>query len=1170
MTTRGESPPLPQREINKTIEFDRKRSKEAGRTGHSASRPDVVYVPGMPHFLWVYLTGPNHEGGKGPSSVSGVVARHGIGSGCGSFGQLVPVHVNTNMEETRNLWPKLEQQFRSIVDVARCRACFNLYRRPQKSLCGHIACAICWRRHDWRCGICDFECRGNLYPDEQSKRLTTAITNMAKSISKVMGVDVLTNEETEDSSNEEEVEDSRDELEDENSPNEEEEENSSNKVEFGNTPNEEVEDSSNAIEFGNSPNKINDSLSNLTNVNKEKSVESDAGKCGCKTNDSNVSRKSCTDKDISNEHKIEKENSWGQVRKVKKMLKKVGKKTTKKLNVSVEVNTKSSGSPNIDLNDSSDSHRVIENVNTPPISNLNYTTKSDDLQIVATTDSLADVICISEEPLVEEKVCEKTENIPPPASNSLPDVIFVSRDELSLEEKRDKCKGVPVTTSESLSDVIFVSKDTLALEEVRTKSRNTPFVRFVYFGALAKKHNVVENLCQKKKRVPFFYSAPCSTRSSCTKPEQDECVKSNKRPRKADKSPDDSFDVQVNNLAKRNKLEPIIHVNNDMVIHFESQSQAETQLSSNKESVGDKNECVSNGIIKKFNTVQDSTPIPMSEADEKFLALKKDVKFYMGDDLNSTKSSVFKDKIHSEDLIPSVEIFTPKDTEKPNDELLQQFDRIQSNTQLTPSLAKNLSEELEKIPNSQISNVSVVEDTPQKNNSLKIGKKSILKNSKKSTPRRLRNTSQCEDLEKIAPNKSISDSDMDLTSVCNLAVNNLNKNTNSISVDTLINNNMDTPSNISSFFKDITYQSTPLQPRAKRTLSYDKAEAYSKIVEQTETSIDAEQCVTVVANSSHSTHSKTLRENDFMQQAFDKSCEDGRQGPIVRNSKRLISNKSKSSKSVAPKLNHDSGIRKKMLGNVIRTKSSPISTANVNKSSDRIQAKNICIACSCLPLEQKNSIMNLATSMGWNFTETFSKDMTHLIVKVDQDNISSRSVKYMQAVASGCWIVSFKWAEQCINTKSHAEESEFEVLDSSGKRGPFASRTSKVKVFHNMTFYLLPPITIVPIEQAAEIIQLAGGSVVNSLTEVAIKDPKKISIVITDEANSQESRFLDLCVLHKVFPINIAWMLECIGRGDCVTLDNYILVNRSLYPVIDWPEKLLVEYEDSDSDSDSE
>lgn len=232
---------------------------------------------------------------------------------------------------------------------------------------------------------------------------------------------------------------------------------------------------------------------------------------------------------------------------------------------------------------------------------------------------------------------------------------------------------------------------------------------------------------------------------------------------------------------------------------------------------------------------------------------------------------------------------------------------------------------------------------------------------------------------------------MDLTSVCNPVIKSSNKDQKCKSLDKLKMKNMDTPTNISSFTKDITYQSTPLQPRAKRALSYDKVNAFSNTIEQTETSADEEQSATVVANSSHITHSKTLHENDFMQQAFDKSCEDGRKSTVLSHSKHLMSNKCNSSQSITPTLNHEK--HKKMLGNVIK-KLSPVSPGNINHSSDKIQAKKICLACSCLSMEQKNSIINLATSMGWNFTEKFSKDLSHLIVKVDQDNASSRFVVF--------------------------------------------------------------------------------------------------------------------------------------------------------------------------------
>jgi len=72
--------------------------------------------------------------------------------------------------------------------------------------------------------------------------------------------------------------------------------------------------------------------------------------------------------------------------------------------------------------------------------------------------------------------------------------------------------------------------------------------------------------------------------------------------------------------------------------------------------------------------------------------------------------------------------------------------------------------------------------------------------------------------------------------------------------------------------------------------------------------------------------------------------------------------------------------------------------------------------------------------------------VTHLIVSTGENLEAQRTLKFLQAVASGVMIVSFLWIEACMNDERNLGKAEnWEVLDEEleGANGPFRSRKSR-------------------------------------------------------------------------------------------------------------------------------
>ncbi|XP_063533078.1 uncharacterized protein LOC134743514 isoform X2 [Cydia strobilella] len=118
-----------------------------------------------------------------------------------------------------------------------------------------------------------------------------------------------------------------------------------------------------------------------------------------------------------------------------------------------------------------------------------------------------------------------------------------------------------------------------------------------------------------------------------------------------------------------------------------------------------------------------------------------------------------------------------------------------------------------------------------------------------------------------------------------------------------------------------------------------------------------------------------------------------------------------------------------------------------------------CVATSCLTPAEVKTVELLCAKRGWTFVKEFTKDLTHLVVGVDEEGRAQRTVKFMCALAAGRWIVRHEWADTWLR-RGHAAEEPFEALDWTGEPGPQRARTTPRKLFDGFTFFCMPPFSV--------------------------------------------------------------------------------------------------------------
>ncbi|CAH0702391.1 unnamed protein product [Spodoptera exigua] len=242
-----------------------------------------------------------------------------------------------------------------------------------------------------------------------------------------------------------------------------------------------------------------------------------------------------------------------------------------------------------------------------------------------------------------------------------------------------------------------------------------------------------------------------------------------------------------------------------------------------------------------------------------------------------------------------------------------------------------------------------------------------------------------------------------------------------------------------------------------------------------------------------------------------------------------------------------------------RTPTTPAARPLVARNLASSANKEYCLAGSCLTASQIAKLKILCNERKWSYVDKYTNDITHLIVGVDDEKKSQRSVKYMCALAASKWIISFDWIDKIMQTKEIVNEAYYEALDSTGEPGPRRSRIAKQKLFDGITFYCMPPFGVLDVETLKNMLMASGGRVVADMRHVRIsEDTTQPALLLAEPESTQEDRFIFLAMEQSIVPVNYEWVLNCLGGYSLISVQEHLLCPSSLLPAATakWPEVL--------------
>jgi hypothetical protein len=190
--------------------------------------------------------------------------------------------------------------------------------------------------------------------------------------------------------------------------------------------------------------------------------------------------------------------------------------------------------------------------------------------------------------------------------------------------------------------------------------------------------------------------------------------------------------------------------------------------------------------------------------------------------------------------------------------------------------------------------------------------------------------------------------------------------------------------------------------------------------------------------------------------------------------------------------------------------------------------KKFSLVSSALQKEQIKCLQDFATSHGIRLASVFNSCTTHVVTNTDENNRCVRTVKYLQGLAAGKWILSYSWIQESVKAGCVLQENGFEVTgDSLGSLTGVPKRARESKsllnkgLFDNHVFSLHGDFLNIGKEQLVQILKLSGATICSSSVRSG-------AIVLCDPSYLNEEADLSHVTEHPAL-VSVDWVINSLS-----------------------------------------
>ncbi|XP_060111254.1 breast cancer type 1 susceptibility protein [Heteronotia binoei] len=218
-----------------------------------------------------------------------------------------------------------------------------------------------------------------------------------------------------------------------------------------------------------------------------------------------------------------------------------------------------------------------------------------------------------------------------------------------------------------------------------------------------------------------------------------------------------------------------------------------------------------------------------------------------------------------------------------------------------------------------------------------------------------------------------------------------------------------------------------------------------------------------------------------------------------------------------------------------------------SKSLSSTSKRSMTLVASGLCRDELRLVQKFARKTKSIWSNTITKDTTHVIMKTDEDLVCERTLKYFLGIAARKWVMSYLWVLQSLKEGSVLNEGDFEVrgdiINGRNHQGPRRARESPTgKLFQGLEICCYGPFTDMQREQLEWMVELCGASLVKQphLFSCSTNSAEAV-VVIQPDAWEEDSGCQGIPPHCSATVVAREWVLDSVACYQRMAFDDYIL-----------------------------
>lgn len=191
----------------------------------------------------------------------------------------------------------------------------------------------------------------------------------------------------------------------------------------------------------------------------------------------------------------------------------------------------------------------------------------------------------------------------------------------------------------------------------------------------------------------------------------------------------------------------------------------------------------------------------------------------------------------------------------------------------------------------------------------------------------------------------------------------------------------------------------------------------------------------------------------------------------------------------------------------------------------------------------KRMLTALGDELGARIVDQYEDGVTHVVCEVSPVGISRRTIKYLQGVLAGAWVLRFEWVEHCAREHAWIAEEPYEVIGDTNGRGAPALGRERVRrgqsgILHGMTVVLSESFHPKSPKRTdiQSLLQMSDAVVLEQLPAQELK-PNGKTLIVADPA-----AVLPDALLHTQLPVvSLSWVLDCVSNFTVLPYEDHLI-----------------------------